>query len=365
MIPPPPPPVLVTPGTAMGHVVVAVGANTTTLGVRVDGRAVRGIRVRRAPARLAVPLPVGLHEVRFRARGGGGVRWSAARSIWVLPRSAQRSKGIGGRVDARLQRDVDAIIRRFPAIGGVYVQHLVTGCGAAANAGAKFPAASTLKAAILLAAERRGAARPSAGLLDQMIVDSSDRAANQVLGILGGGSPMVGAGRVTDTLRAMGLRDSLVRRPYIIDAALHRRAPEIPVRTTAQPALFTNFITTPYELARIMVAVHRGMRGAGPLPRIGIRPRTIRTEIVPRLLRVRDRSKIVAGVPAGVLVAHKSGYNTNVKSDGGIVYLRSGPVAVVAMSWSASGVSDGTGDRFVADIARAAVARLGGGGRCA
>lgn len=364
MVAAPPTPAVLTPGTAMGHVVVAVGANTSALGVWLDGRLLRRVPVRRSPARLAVPLPAGLHTLRVRARGSGGVAWSRPRSLWVLPRSAQRAKGIGGHVDVRLQRDLDAIARRMPAISGVYVQHLVTGCGAAVNAGARFPAASTLKAAILIDAERRAHGRPSpsmARLLDQMIVESSDTAANRVLSITGGGSADAGARRVTDTLRAMGLRESLVRRPYIIDAVGAR---EIPVRATAQPALFTNFIATPYELTRIMVAVHRGMRGAGPLPRIGVTPRAVRTEIVPRLLRVRDRSKIVAGAPAGALVAHKSGYNTNVKHDAGIVYLASGPVAVTAMTWSASGVGDGAGNRFAADVTRAAAARLRRGGRC-
>jgi beta-lactamase class A len=85
---------------------------------------------------------------------------------------------------------------------------------------------------------------------------------------------------------------------------------------------------------------------------------------MPRLLSVRDRTKLVAGAPAGALVAHKSGYNTNVKHDAGIMYLASGPVVVVAMSWDAKEVTDAVGDRFVADVARAAAKRLAGGGRC-
>ncbi len=370
MIPsPPPPPVVVTPGTAMGHAVVRVGRDTTSVGVWIDGRFVRRIPVARAPARIAVRLPVGFRELRLRARGPGGIRWAPTRPLWVLPRSAQRARGIGGYVDARLQRDLEGLTSRMPATAGVYVQHLVSGCGGAVNAAARFPGASTLKAAILVDVQRRSGGRPSAtvnALLDQMIIESSDRAANEVLSIQGDGSADVGAQRATETLRAMGLRDSLIRRPYIIEhSAAGRRAPAIPLRATTQPALLTNFVTTPYELARIHAAIHRGMRGAGPLPRIGIRPRTIRTEILPRLLRVRDRSKIVAGAPPQVLVAHKSGYNTNVKHDAGVMYLPSGPVVVAAMTWSASGVSDGPGDRFVADVARAAAARLRIGGRCA
>ncbi len=351
----------------MGHAVVQVGRDTTALGVWIDGRFVRRVRIPRAPRRVALPLPVGLHVVRLRARGPGGVRWSRSTRLWVLPESARLAKGIGGLTDRRLQGDLVRLTGRLPALSGVYIQHLVTGCGAAVNAAARFPAASTLKTAILLDVQRRSGGAPSPTmnhLLDQMIIDSSDRAANQVLAIQGGGSALRGAQRATDTLRAMGLRKSLIRRPYIIESAERRAGPAIPLGTSAQPALFTNFISTPYELARVMVAIQRGMRGGGPLPKMGVRSTAIRTSILPRLLAVRDRTKLVAGAPAGVLVAHKSGYNTNVKHDAGILYLRSGPIVAVAMSWSASGVGDAIGNRFVAEVARAAAARLRNGGRC-
>ena len=73
---------------------------------------------------------------------------------------------------------------------------------------------------------------------------------------------------------------------------------------------------------------------------------------------MRDTSKLVAGVPAGVPVAHKTGYTEEVKHDGGIIYLASGPVVAAVMTWSASGVSDAVGDRFIADVARVATQRL-------
>jgi beta-lactamase class A len=317
-----------------------------------------------------VPLPVGDHELRIRARGPGGATWGAPVRLWAVPASARSARGIGGRLDRRLQADLNGLTRQLPATSGVYVQHLVSGCGAAVNARAQFPAASTLKTAILLDAERRSSGRPSPavnGLLDRMIIDSDDAAANQLLSIRGDGDGTVGAARVTETMRAMGLRDSLIRRPYIIEEEPTVRGAArvpIPLDRTRQPPLFTNFISTPYDLARIMVATHRGMRGLGPLPRIGVSSRTIRTQVMPRLFAVRDRSKLVAGVPSGVPVAHKTGYTENVKHDMGIVYLRSGPVVVVALSWDGRAVSDSVGNRFVANVGRAAVRRLSNGGRC-
>jgi beta-lactamase class A len=351
----PPPPIVADAGTVFGEVAVKVGRRTEVLEMVVDGRVRARLRLPGGPRRVAAPLPVGDHTVRARARGDGGARISAAVRLRVLPRSASRAGRIPGKVDVRLQGDVDSLVRGLPAVSGVYVQHLVTGCGAAVNAGAPFPAASTLKAAILIDAVRRAGGRPSEStgrLLDQMVMESSDRAANVVLG--GASSPA----SVTSTMREMGLAESLVRRPYIIEDE------RLPVEVSSRPALYTNFISTPFELARIMVAIHRAALGKGALPGMGVSARAARVELMPRLLSVRDATKIVAGLPSDVPVMHKSGYTEQVKHDAGIVYLKGGPVVVVAMSWAQGGVSDGTGDRFIADIARAAASRLARGGRC-
>lgn len=365
MIAAPPPPVVADAGTVFGEVAVRVGHGTEVLEMVVDGRVRARLRLPGGARRVAAPLPVGDHMVRARARGDGGARQSAAVRLRVLPRSAARAGRIPGRVDVRLQGEVAALAGALPAISGVYVQHLVTGCGAAVNAAAPFPAASTLKAAILIEAVRQSRGRPSpstAGLLDRMIVDSSDRAANTVLASLGSGGSG-GPEAVTATMRAMGLTESLVRRPYIIEDTRARGGP-LPVDATARPALYTNFISTPFELARIMVAVHRAALGAGALPGLGVSARAARVEIMPRLLSARDESKIIAGAPAGAPTMHKSGYTEEVKHDAGIVYLKGGPVVVVAMTWARGGVSDAAGDRFIADVTRAATRRLARGGVC-
>lgn len=355
MVDAPPPPIVADAGTVFGEVAVKVGRGTDVLEMVVDGKVRARLRLPGGPRRVSGPLPVGDHIVKARARGKGGPRISTEVRLRVLPRSSARAGRIPGRVDVRLQADVDSLVRGFPAISGVYVQHLITGCGAAANAGAPFPAASTLKAAILIDAVRRAGGRPSdsAGrLLDQMVIDSSDRAANAVLG--GASSPEA----VTATMREMGLTESLVRRPYIIEDE------RLSLDATSHPALYTNFVSTPFELARIMVAIHRAALGKGALPRLGISPRAVRVELMPRLLSVRDATKIKAGTPPDVPVMHKTGYTEQVKHDAGIVYLKGGPVVVSAMSWAQGGVSDATGDRFIANVARAATSRLARGGKC-
>lgn len=356
---PPPPPALTAPAVSFGSATVRIGPRTTRVALVVDGSRRPWRRVRSGPRRLDVSLPRGRHVIRVVAAGAGGSRRSRAMSVLVLPRSARRVGRVPGFVDRRLQGDVERLVGGLPAIGGVYVQHLGSGCGASVNADAQFPAASTLKAAMLVDAVRVGRAAQLRSLLDQMIIASQDRAANAVLASIGGGSESAGAASVTGSLQRLGLSRSLVRRGYLLDA--RRR---LPIGTTAQPSLRTNIISTPYELARLMVAIHRGMLGKGGIARLGIAQGPARAEVAARLFRVADRTKLVAGLPSEVQIMHKTGFTTQVKHDVGIVYASSGPIVISGMTWSEGGVSDAVGDGFLAALGRAAYARLSGGGAC-
>lgn len=359
MIDAPPPPELRAEAVAYGSVAARVGPRTTGLAVEADGRVVRTQDVPKGPRSVAVPLPVGDQKIRLRAIGPGGGTWSRAARTFVLPKSARRAGRVPGFLDPRLQRDVSTIVEGVPATSGVYVQHLMTGCGAAVNADAQFPAASTVKAAMLVDAVRRGRARELKTDLDRMISVSNDAAANRVIAALGGGSLEAGGASVTDTLARLGLRRSFVRRGYVLDARQR-----VPITTTSQPALFTNFVTTPYELARLMVAIHRGAIPRGGIRRLGISRKEARREVLARLLRALDRTKLAPGVPDDFPLAHKSGFTRQVKHDAGLIYTKTGPIVAVGMSWSASGVSHTAGAAFLSKVARASVRRLEGGGAC-
>ena len=355
----PPPPVVSAPPVSFGRAAVRLGAGTDRIEVQADGRITARLRPPPGPRRVSVPVPAGVHAVRVKAIGRGGARWSKTVRIRALPRGALRAGRIPGFVDRALQRDVERLAGETSAITGVYVQHLVTGCGAAVNADAQFPAASTLKAAILVDAVRHGQAASLRSTLDSMIIDSNDAAANSALAALGSGSGDAGAAQVTDTLHDLGLARSLVRRPYIVENERH----PLPIGTTSSPPLYTNFISTPYELARLMVAVHRGAVGRGGVARLGIGTAEARAELLARFLDVRDTSKLVAGLPSGVPVAHKTGYTDDVRHDAGIIYLRSGPVVASAMTYRQGSIA-GTGERFIARVATVARSRLAGGGAC-
>lgn len=347
----PPAPIVAPAPVLFGHVTVRAGAGTRLLVPMLDGRARRAVRLRSGPRRVSLTLPVGRWRLAVRAVGRRGARSSQSHLVWVLPRSATATIR-SGRSDPVLQRRLNDLSAGAGFVNGIYVRNLATGCGAAVNA-VLFPAASTLKAAILLdAVRRRTGASPA--LLDRMVIDSDDLASNALLGVEGGGDALSGAARVTETMHLVGMPHSLVRRPYIVDQE------RIPITVTSQPELYTNYISTPYELGVLMVALHRAALGKGPVRRMGVPASVARRQITWRLLEVRDRTKIVAGVPRGMPVAHKTGYTTEVKADAGIVYAPRGPIVVSVMGWSNGGASEA----FIARVAATSVARLSGGGAC-
>lgn len=270
---PPAAPVVAASPVVFGGIAVRSGGGTRLLVPTADGRALPAVRVRPGARRVAVPLPTGHWRVRVRAVGPRGARASRAHDVWVLPARGRTAGTSRGRLDRVLQRRLEARSAAAPFVNGIYARNLVTGCGAAVNAGAPFPAASTLKAAILLDAVRRPHGEPDA-LLDRMIIDSDDVAANRVLGMQGGGDALAGAASVTSTMHDAGMTRSLVRRPYIIDQE------RIPVDARAQPELYTNYVATPYDLATLMVGLHQAVVGRGACaawacvrPRCGARSR--------------------------------------------------------------------------------------------
>ena len=182
----------------------------------------------------------------------------------------------------------------MPAVTGVYVQHLVTGCGAAVNADAQFPAASTLKAAILVDAVRRGRAASLGPTLDRMIIDSDDPAANAALAALGGGSGDAGAAQVTRTLRDLGLAARW---------CAARTSSRTPVGPFHRHHRLTGALHQLHQHALRAGAADGGgaprRDGGGGVARIGIGAAAARAELLARFLDVRDTTKLVAGLPSG------------------------------------------------------------------
>ena len=175
---------------------------------------------------------------------------------------------------------------------------------------------------------RLGTRVPVRELLRLMITRSSNLATNTLI-------TLVGAENVTALVRRLGGRNTTVRRGVEDIRAFERGM---------------NNVATARDLSLVMGAIQAG------------RPGVLRADGEMRsiLLAQEFRSKIPAGLPRGVAVAHKTGEITASSHDAAIVYPpRVKPYVLVVMT---RGIRDGDGSaRLIADISRIVYSHATGG----
>jgi beta-lactamase class A len=355
-----PPPVLIAPApdeVSFGRIAGrAPGARAII--VSIGGRVVAEKTVRGKRFDFEVELPQRDVTLTITAVDGRGRRASTAVGpVYGLPRTAKpRAPPRRSNEDARLARTIRGLARGFPGVCGIFVQDLRTGAGAAWNARAEFPAASTLKVAIALQVLIAHRGRPQTSsrvdrLLRRMLIPSFDKPANELLTWLGG-STSGGSAKVNATLRTLGLHDTEMYGGYIVPA----RVP-IPVRVNQQPS-FIGKRTTAWDFGRLLRYIHLAAEGRGLLAR------RFRGSFVPADARfllyliAHARPNWLGGrLPGGTAVVHKPGWIKVARHDGGLVYSPRGPFVVVVMTWNGRGVGSSS-EVLAGRVARAAYDRF-------
>ena len=371
--PPPRPPVVERPAAyqvSYGAVEGRAAPGTKRVVVRVDGKVVGDFALRGRSFSLGVPLPPREVRVRVETVDGGGHR--AGRTVLHvlgLPPAA-RPVARPLRLDRGLERDIRHLVDGYPGSGAVYVEDLATGAGAAWNARATFPAASTLKLAIAVTVLSRLDGPPVRGsdlegLLRQMLIPSDNAAANALLVRLGG-STSGGGALVNETMRAIGLERTEMYGGYILGTAFggsrELAGAGVPLSVVSQPSWGIGKSTTALDLAQLLRAVWLSSGGLGPLARTGsgVTPAEARY-LLYVLARVGDRGKLARTVGAlpGVLVMHKAGWIDAARHDAGLVVWRGGILVAAAMTYRASGTGTRE-DAFAGRVAATALRRFRG-----
>ena len=304
--------------------------------VKVGERTIAVRKVDGGSFDFTVSLPRRETTVRVTAYAAGGRRETArVQHVVGLPRSAA-PHAVHGERDEGLSAAVQALARSFPGTSAVYVEDLVSGRGAAWNARARFPAASTLKVAIAVEALRAHTGKPGPGsyldsLLRRMLTDSDNDAANETEATFGGGSG------VDDLLHGIGIDDTWMGGGYLRGTPVH---PPIPVRVDSQPSFPCCKYTTAFDLARLLGDIHLAAGARGPLAaRYGtsFTPSDARY-LLYLLAHVPDRGKLgrfIAGGPYALL--HKAGWISDARHDAGLVYWPGGVFVAAVMTYG-SGV---------------------------
>ena len=356
------PPAIVAPApreVSFGRVAGTVDPGVDRVVVLVDGHEEAAAELSGRRFELRIDLPPRDSVVRVVAEDALGNE--AARTVtpvFGLPAAADTGAARPYE-DPVLARRIERLIKKFPGTSGIYVENLDTGAGAAWNARARFPAASSVKIAIAIEVMRVLDRLPSpdssvARLLDLMLIHSDNAASNELLSWLGG-SETGGAARVNEMMTALGLEDSRMYGGYLISSGA---GPPIPLEVESQPS-FEGKYTTAWDLAQLHRGLHLAAEGGGPLVNEldgSFTPVDARF-LLYTLAHSADHGKLDRYVGPDVVVPHKAGWVSDARHDSGLVYSRGGAFVVSVMTWYPPGAGTSS-DVLAGRIAEAALRRF-------
>jgi beta-lactamase class A len=227
----------------------------------------------------------------------------------------------------RLSADLARLGERFPGWAAIWVHDLVTGRTAGWNSDALFPAASTVKLALVTAVlERRGELLRNLYDLRAMTGWSSNLAANRLFVHIGG-RPVVEA-----ALRRLGARRSTYPQGYRVGTAA------APLDVRKAPPLVSGRVTTAHDLARILYVLHAGALGNRPALERSRLDRLRSSEALSLLLDSEPSGNnaglLLPWLTRGTRVAQKNGWLHDARHTAAIVYSRRGPKIVVVLTYA-------------------------------
>ncbi len=245
----------------------------------------------------------------------------------------------------------------------IAVKHLGTGESYYLNADEPMPTASLIKLAVMIEAYQQqaegkvkltdpvtlhkadkvpgsgiltyhfsdGATFPLRDAIRLMIVFSDNTATNLVL-------DKIGIGSTAQRMEAWGYPNTK------INAKVYRGS-----TTSIDPARTKKFglgSTTARDMVGLLEKLHQGKI---------VSPEACK-EMLEHLKKCEDKDKFPRFLPAGTVVAHKTGSVNEVRTDAGILYLKSGPVAVCVLTNDNADKSwrpDNAGNLLCAKVAKA------------
>jgi beta-lactamase class A len=308
---------------------------TTMIRVLVDGRPLRRVTLRPGHVRFSFG-PTGLPprdvtiQVRF-MHADVLIGRRVVKPVFGLPAASWRAVP-PRHVDARAQRALRGS-RSAPGISAsVWAAGLAPGSAAMSwNAGSLFTGASTLKLAILICVLASEESDPVTGGLfstyQQMILDSSNQAADAVLTHYGGGTSGGGA-KVEACVRQLGTTNTIMYGGYEISAVIP------PVAADDPPSIAYGKHTTAHDLGALLVALAQAANGRGPAHRLGLTGRKARVALW-LLLHTRYPGLVRDATVAPV--AHKAGWLGNLQHDAALIFTPKGTVVVVVMTEASGG----------------------------
>jgi hypothetical protein len=321
-----------------GHIRAVVPPGATRAAAYVGNRLVAAKTVSGTRVAFRLAARPGPYDLRVRFEHEGRLlRRDESRDVWLLRPSAEVARRERRR-DAGLAASFAAVGARFPGYAAVWAHELATGRTAGWNSDASFPAASTVKLGVLVAALRRYGPRPEHSpawpLIRDLAIWSSNDASNKLLVLLGGSE--AGGSRIAEqTMHRMGATSSTFTGNYRLGTSRAFR----PLGDAPRPLPFLTFRrTTAHDLGRMLHELHAAAVGNGlALRRTGLSVHEARVGL--GLLLSSTSSGQNAGlfrpwVGDGLPMAQKQGWTTKIRHTAAIAYGPAGPRIVVVLTYA-------------------------------
>jgi hypothetical protein len=329
---------------------------TTMIRVYVNGRPLHRVTLRPGHTRFSFG-PTGLPpkdvtiQVRF-LRGKAVIGRRVVKPVFGLPAASWRVVR-PRRTDATAQATLRDSRSAPGASAAVWAAGLTPGSAAASwNAGSIFSGASALKLAILVCSLAREESDPvTSGMFStyqQMILDSSNAAADSVLTHFGG-STSGGGHMVEACIRLLGTTNTIMYGGYSIDAYVP------PVDADDPPSIAYGKHTTAHDLGMLLVALAQAASGKGPAHTMGLTGRKARVAL---WLLIHARYPGLVREATSAPVGHKAGWLGNLQHDAALVFTPKGTLVCVVMTEGTGDVSYAASRSYGARVTHLALRRL-------
>ncbi|NTU84876.1 MAG: serine hydrolase, partial [Chloroflexales bacterium] len=233
----------------------------------------------------------------------------------------------------RLREEVTALAEEVPGVVGFHLIDLATGESVGLNERTVFAGASTIKVAIMLNLYVNLAkfTERQSFWLNEMIRYSDNLSANDLLAAAAGGQgtdyAFVGAEQMSTMLREeLGLRHTYLYVPYETTDYIKLYKPKFtcgpkgPVGEKPYTEMGACLRAEPESMAGLYQMIDQCANGAGPLlDKFDLLTPKRCQEMLDWLAKNGDKTRMVAGIPKGVRVEHKSGWIEDMQADNGII----------------------------------------------
>lgn len=233
---------------------------------------------------------------------------------------------------SELERVLEQHLTYWKGVGAIYVRDLETGQEIGINENTVFSGASVMKMPIMIYVySKLGKLNEQQHeWMENVIINSDNLDANALLAAAAGGqgteAALKGVNEMSEMLEGLGLKHTYQLIPYesgqwlIQQSRLPKGGPARegePPYTAPDPYVRT----TPREMGQLFTMLAECGDGGGTLiEKFGDKiNETLCDEMIGWLEEPHDQERMVAGIPAGVPVAHKGGWIDDMQSDVGIV----------------------------------------------